>query len=98
MKIVVTKIALARLEIICEYFLREFGIKSKISFESKFWKALEGLVLFPEAYPKSTIIKDTYQMVLTKHNTMYYTVINETIVILSIFDTRQHPQKLNKNL
>lgn len=98
MKVVVTEIALERLEQICEYILGEFGMKARQNFEKIFWEASQRLAQFPDAFPKSTLIKGAYYVVLTKHNTAYYIIDGDTIAIITIFDTRQHPEKLKKNL
>ncbi|CAL66109.1 hypothetical protein GFO_1135 [Christiangramia forsetii KT0803] len=50
--------------------------------------------------PKSSNFKDIYKCVVTEHTTFYYRIFSskKEIEIITIFDTRQHPQKLKKDI
>ena len=64
----------------------------------KFFQKLEKQILilsnFPEAYPLSQNKKGIHQCVLSKNLTIYYKIKEDSIVLISIFDTRQDPDKL----
>ena len=60
----------------------------------KFEKQLLLISIFPESYPISSEKKTIHRCVMTKNLSIYYTVKDEYLVLLSIFDTRQNPLKL----
>lgn len=47
----------------------------------------------PNLYKSSSSRKQIREVVLTKHNILIYQIEKETVKILAIFDTRQHPLK-----
>ncbi|MEI6756825.1 MAG: type II toxin-antitoxin system RelE/ParE family toxin [Chlorobium sp.] len=62
-------------------------------FFQKFEKQLLILSLFPEAYPVAWAKKRIHRCVFTKSLTIYYSVNEDNLELLSIFDTRQLPSK-----
>lgn len=48
----------------------------------------------PEVFPKSNIKSGLYKCVITRQTTMYYTFNEKSIYVLTIFDSRQDPEKL----
>ena len=50
----------------------------------------------PEIFPKSQVIKNQYRCVVSKQTTIYYRYNLKQIKVLSFFDTRQDPNKINK--
>lgn len=50
----------------------------------------------PESFPKSDIVKGLYKCVVTKQTTVYYKFDSKKLYVVTIFDTRQDPNKLNK--
>jgi plasmid stabilization system protein ParE len=50
----------------------------------------------PELYKKSSRINGLYECQVTVHNTLFYTFNNTTILIVTVFDNRQNPDKLSK--
>jgi plasmid stabilization system protein ParE len=57
-------------------------------------KQLHLLTKFPEAYSVTIQKKGIRKCVFTKNVTIYYTVREEQLVLLSLFDTRQLPSKV----
>lgn len=47
--------------------------------------------MFPSAYSKK---KNIRRALITPHNRLYYRIDKNQILLLTIFDTRQHPSKL----
>ena len=66
----------------------------------KFSKILEEKINliseYPLLYKQSERLLGTRECVITKHNTLFYIVDKGSIYIVSIWDNRQHPEKLNK--
>jgi plasmid stabilization system protein ParE len=94
LKIRWTEEATNNLESIIIYLESNWTSKELTKFFHKLEKQLLLLSLFPEAYPFSIRRRTIHRCVLSKNLTIYYTVENECLVLLSIFDTRQHPSKM----
>jgi plasmid stabilization system protein ParE len=93
LKIRWTAEATKNLEGIIVYLEANWTSKELKSFFQKFEKQLIIISNFPEAYPLSMEKKKIHRCVFTKHLTISYTIENEFIVLLSIFDTRRQPSK-----
>jgi len=52
----------------------------------------------PESFPKSNKQKGLHKCVITKQTTLYYTFNSKEIFIVTLFDTRQNPNKIKKDL
>ncbi|HKL36215.1 MAG TPA: hypothetical protein VJ899_07980, partial [Salegentibacter sp.] len=51
----------------------------------------------PESFPESEKVSGLRRCVITKQTSIYYEFNDKEIRILSFFDTRQDPDKLNEN-
>ena len=76
------------------YLDSNWSIKEKSDFVKKLEKRLEVIKQFPEIFPKSFLYANTHRSVLTEQITIYYSIENQIIKILSLFDVRQDPAKL----
>jgi len=94
LKIRWTEEATKNLESIIIYLESNWTDKELKRFFQKLEKQILIISNFPEAYPLSKYKKGTHRCVLTKNLTIYYTIKEDCIVLLSIFDTRQNPDKL----
>ena len=79
-----------------EYLELKWSIKVRDQFISKLDKSIYLIQNEPEIFPKSQINKEQYRCVLSKQTTIYYKYNSKQIRILSLFDTRQNPTKINK--
>jgi len=93
LKIRWTEEATNNLENIILYLETNWTPKEQKKFFQKLEKQLFLLSLYPEAYPLSQKMTKIHRCVLTKNLTIYYTIKDDYLVLLSIFDTRQHPSK-----
>ena len=82
------------LDRIINYLEQNWSNKDIVNFFKKLEKRIEIIKQYPQIFPKSQILKNVHCSVLTKQITIYYSVENEIIRILSLFDTRQDPSKL----
>jgi len=94
LKIRWTEEAKKNLKSIIIYLETNWTSKELKKFFEKLEKQLLLLSIFPEAYPFSLKKKKIHRCVLTKNLTIYYSVEEEFLVLLSIFDSRQHPSKV----
>lgn len=82
------------LENIVKYFESNWSEKELKSFFLKLEKQLELISIFPQAYPLSAFTNKIHRCVFMENLSIYYIIDNESIILLSIFDTRQDPKKL----
>lgn len=97
-KITVSKTALKNSLSIAEYIEAKFSVKARNEFVEKLEKGFEMIRLNPEMFPKSEINPNRFRFVLTKQTTIYYRFNNSEIRILALFDTRQNPNKIKKDI
>ncbi len=57
---------------------------------------LNRLKIYPNLFPESHRYKKIRKSVLTRQVSMYYRVVNQEIQIISLFDNRQNPKKLDQ--
>lgn len=93
-KISWTENALSELRNTLEYLKDNWSEKEIRNFVRKLDKRLNLIAIYPKLFSKSEIKKNIRRSVLTKHNVIYYRIHEKTIIILSLFDSRQHPLKL----
>jgi len=86
--------ATINLESIIIYLESNWTSKELTKFFKKLEKQLLLLSLFPQAYPFSIRRRKIHRCIFSKNLTIYYTIEKEYLVLLSIFDTRQHPSKM----
>jgi len=79
-----------------EYLELKWSLKVREKFISILDKSIYLIQNEPEIFPKSQINKNLHRCVLSKQTTIYYKYNSKQIRILSLFDTRQNPTKINK--
>lgn len=100
MKVFLSELAESKLLKLSEYLLQEWNLKTRDKFISKLNDKIKQISKQPDSCQKSSEFKNLYKCVVTKQTTFYYRIIAERkeVEIITIFDTRQHPDKLNKDL
>jgi plasmid stabilization system protein ParE len=86
--------AIDNLNDVINYLEQNWSYKEKTDFFKKLEKRLGIIKQYPEIFPKSQKSNSVYRSVLTEQITIYYSVENKIIKILSLFDVRQDPSKL----
>lgn len=97
-KVVISKTAEKKLDKLFEYLVEKWSIKIKKEFVEKLDSSIEIIKNQPEIFPESKKGKGLKKCVLTKQTTLYYRYNSKRITIITIFDTRQNPNKLNKEI
>lgn len=93
-KIIWSKRALNNLAKIISYLEENWTEREIRNFAVKVDRCVAILEKNPEAFPKSWIKPDLRRVVITKQNTLYYSVKGNIIFLVNIFDTRQNPKKI----
>jgi plasmid stabilization system protein ParE len=92
-KIVFTKEAELDFDTILAYILHDFGDLAAIRFKDLTIEFVKILQNFPELGRVSNTKKQMRFFVAHKRLKIYYRIKNDKIIILRLFDTRQHPNK-----
>ena len=100
MKVFLSELAENKLLKLSEYLLENWNLKTRDKFIEKLTGKIEQISLQPESCSKSSEFKGLYKCVVTKQTTFYYRISTELdeIEIITIFDTRQNPNKLKKDI
>ena len=100
MKVFLSARAEAKLHKLSEYLIENWNLKTRDKFISKLNERIEQISSQPESCPKSSEFKNLYKCVVTKQITLFYRVNFEKkeIEIITIFDTRQDPEKLETDI
>lgn len=75
------------------YLKKEWSETVALNFIKTTEERIERIAFFPLLGIASKKDKSIRSIVLTKHNKLYYQFIQSNVYILSLFDTRQNPDK-----
>ena len=100
MKVYLSELAENKLLILADYLLVKWNLKVKNDFIEKLTQKIEQISNQPECCPQSKDFLGLYKCVVTKQTTFYYRIFldENEIEIITIFDTRQNPLRLNKEI
>ncbi len=100
MKVFLSELAESKLLTLSEYILENWGLYARDSFIKKLGQKINQISSQPDSCPVSSEFNGLYKCVVTKQTTFYYRVLlnDNEIEIITIFDSRQHPDKLNKDI
>jgi len=93
-EVVITKLAIDDYDIVVGYLTGKWGINVANNFMDRFDEVVLLISKNTSIFPFVDPIKKMQKCVLTKHNMLYFIEKDEIIEIVTIFDTRQDPQKL----
>ena len=100
MKVFLSEVAESKLLKLSEYLLENWNLKTRDKFISKLTEKIKQISQQPTSCTTSSEFDNLYKCVVTKQTTFYYRVNLEKkeIEIITIFDARQHPDKLKKDI
>jgi len=88
--------ALNGLKEIIEYLENKFPEKDVKKFAKKLDKQLDLIKKSPESNPRSKYSDNIRRAVIAKLTSVYYKIDKDEIKLISIFDNRKDPKKLNQ--
>jgi plasmid stabilization system protein ParE len=94
-EVILTPRAIANYEKILEYLMYHWGLKVTNDFIDRLNESINMVAQYPERFPFENKIKPVQRCIVTKHNILYFKETPENIRVLTIFDTRQDPEKLS---
>lgn len=100
MNVFLSELAERKLLKLSEYLLENWNLKTRDEFISKLSEKIKQISIQPDSCSKSSEFKNLYKCVVTKQTSFYYRIKwdKEEIEIITIFDTRQNPDKLKKDI
>ncbi|WP_299665438.1 type II toxin-antitoxin system RelE/ParE family toxin [uncultured Polaribacter sp.] len=100
MKAVLSELAESKLLILSTYLTENWSLQVKNNFFKKLANKVHQIESQPYSCIESFEFKGLYKCVVTKQTTFYYRISEkqQEIEIITIFDTRQNPNKLYKDL
>ncbi len=87
------KRALADFKVIAEYLEENFSYQSAQNFVDKIYDKIDAVSKHPTIGRKAPKRKTVRFILVDKNRRLYYRMEGRTLIISSIFDTRQHPDK-----
>jgi plasmid stabilization system protein ParE len=93
-KIIQSKIFLKRVIELNIYLEKKWGLQVAKRFQAKLVKTIFILSGNPGIGSLSKK-KDVHKILVTKHNRLYYKISDNSIILLTLFDTRLNPKKNN---
>ena len=97
-KVVISKTTEKKLDSLFNYLIEKWSIKVKNEFIEKLDYSIELIRNQPELFPESKEGKKIRKCVVTKQTTLFYRFTSKQINVVTIFDTRQSPKKLKKEI
>lgn len=97
-KVIISKTAEKKLELLFGYLLENWSVTVKKEFIKKLDSSIAVIQNQPEIFPESKKGKGLRKCVITEQTTLYYRYNSERINIVTIFDTRQDPKKLKREI
>jgi plasmid stabilization system protein ParE len=94
-EIVFSTRARLKLEQLLDYLETEWSVKVKLSFIAKLDNALLQISKMPESCPLSKKKKGVHKCVVNRQTSLYYRISKNEIEIITFFDNRQKPSKLD---
>lgn len=100
MKVYLSENTESKLLLLTDYLKVKWSEKVKEDFIKKLTKKISMISEFPQSCPESNDFKGLYKCVVSKQTTFYYRILFEKneIEIITLFDTRQNPKNLPKDI
>lgn len=92
-QIIVKKRFTNNLQKVLVYLEKEWSHKVAVDFLIKIDRRIELLTKQPHVGALSSKVKDVRGLLVTRHNRLYYTIKDDKVIILNMYDTRMNPKK-----
>jgi len=90
--------ALQKFHDVIKYLEKNWGETVVKDFVQRTDQLLKNLIIHPKIHRSITNKYNIKEAVVTKHNLLIYKITKDKIILLTFFDTRQHPKNSFENL
>lgn len=97
-EVILSKRAAEKLTALFGFLEKEWSIGAKRAFVLKLERALKVLTIFPNSFEVVSAKRGIRRCVITRQTTIYYTYTDTQVFIITVFDNRQDPERLKKEL
>ncbi|OFZ01269.1 MAG: plasmid stabilization protein [Bacteroidetes bacterium RIFCSPLOWO2_12_FULL_31_6] len=99
MNVFLSELAEDKLFKLTSFLLENWSLKVRNDFLRKLTSKINQISKQPESCPESSEFKGLFKCVVTKQTTFYYRINfdRNEIEVITVFDTRQNPNKLVKD-
>jgi plasmid stabilization system protein ParE len=100
MRVFLSEHAELKLLKLSEYLIENWNLNTRDKFIAKLTDKFNQISSQPNSCPKSSEFRGLHKCVVTKQTTFYYRVLvtKDEIEIITVFDTRQDPDKLKDTI
>ena len=98
LNVYLSPLAESKLETLLDYLVSEWSQKSKKKFLKKLEEKINQIATQPNSCPESKEFPGLFKGVVEKHTSIFYRIHNDGIEIITIFDNRQNPSTLDKEV
>ena len=92
-QIIVKKRFIDKVQKVLTYPEKEWSHKVATEFLLKIDRRIELLTKQPHVGAPSSKVKNIRGLLITRHNSMYYKIKNDKVIIMNMYDTRMNPKK-----
>jgi len=92
-RIIWTENAKADLKDIVNYLKYRWSVQSAVKFTKQVYKVIDLIAVFPALGKTSEKDSEVRYILITKHNFLFYSVKEDELSILNIFEVAQNPNK-----
>ncbi|MDP2069615.1 MAG: type II toxin-antitoxin system RelE/ParE family toxin [Lutibacter sp.] len=97
-KVIISKTAEKKLALLLGYLIENWSVTVKKEFIEKLDSSIFIIQNQPNIFPESKKVKGLRKCVITKQTTLYYRYNSKQINVVTIFDTRQNPKKIKREI
>lgn len=98
MKVFLSELAQTKLIDLLKHIETKWGKLVRDNFLNKFIAKKNQISQQPYSCPQSHEVKGLFKCVVSKQTTFFYRITNNQIEIITVFDTRQNPERLTDEL
>ena len=94
LKVYFSPLAEKKLSLLLDFVEREWSKKERNELLEKILSSFQRVATYPESSPKSQSFTSLHKCVLSKHTSYFYRFNSDELEIITVFDNRQNPEKI----
>ena len=98
LKVYLSPLAEKKLSLLLEHIEYEWAKKERDDFLEKIVNSFNRVANHPESSPKSQTFPDLFKCVVSKQTSFFYRFNSDDLEIITVFDNRQDPKKIETEI